>query len=478
MSLFRSKKAQEQQLDKKKDGDTDSLGDLAQVMGSDYGHGVAADAPDPNAKPVVTVAPVVSDITQSTCEVSWEPLGQAVSKVVVQAAIVSKKREPAAEAFKNFEKNAKSGSVSETLKSSAATASKTVLTGLTRASLYYVRLVATNPAGAVESEASVIFSTLDANDKPLKEDKKAAEKAAKEAAKAEAEAKKAAAKAEKEAAAAAAAAAKKAEKEAKATLKRGAKPPKDEPAAAAAAAPALAAAAGSTGSSTVLPVDKKEAEKKMEAQATSLKSITSRLGSKVISDTSAESTKMKMFEAVPQEKRSKIYDALNPQKLYYESRRDKEEAKEDKVIINVRGGMLGSSISGGAADYGYARDDFGNIQEHEEETYEIEHDEDDYDPNHLPDFGDLQPVMDAKRAERAKKEEERRAKLREEYLANKKAEDDRLAKEVAEIRAKEALMKKAELITDQDVAKVQKRLEQEVQFDFKFQANVEVFGFG
>jgi hypothetical protein len=40
---------------KKKDGDTDSLGDLAQVMGSDYGHGVAADAPDPNAKPVVTV---------------------------------------------------------------------------------------------------------------------------------------------------------------------------------------------------------------------------------------------------------------------------------------------------------------------------------------------------------------------------------------------------------------------------------------
>ncbi len=99
----------------------------------------------------------MSDVTQSTCEVgaqslvirviltialvpkvSWEPLGQAVSKVVVQAAIVSKKREPAAEAFKNFEKNAKSGSVSETLKSSAATASKTVLTGLARASLYYV----------------------------------------------------------------------------------------------------------------------------------------------------------------------------------------------------------------------------------------------------------------------------------------------------------------------------------------------------
>jgi hypothetical protein len=38
----------------------------------------------------------------------------------------------------------------------------------------------------------------------------------------------------------------------------------------------------------------------------------------------------KMFAPVKEEKHSKIYNALNPQNLWYESRREKEMKKEEE----------------------------------------------------------------------------------------------------------------------------------------------------
>lgn len=43
----------------------------------------------------------------------------------------------------------------------------------------------------------------------------------------------------------------------------------------------------------------------------------------------------KLFEAPKGPVRSKIYNALNPEKLAYESRREKEENKEDKWSVEV-----------------------------------------------------------------------------------------------------------------------------------------------
>ena len=87
-----------------------------------------------------------------------------------------------------------------------------------------------------------------------------------------------------------------------------------------------------------------------------------------------------MFEAPKGPQKSKIWEALNPQKLYYESRREKEESEEEKVVINMRGGMLGAS---GPADFSWARDDEGNIIEEEEEGFEVNEDDDNYDPDNL-----------------------------------------------------------------------------------------------
>lgn len=88
----------------------------------------------------------------------------------------------------------------------------------------------------------------------------------------------------------------------------------------------------------------------------------------------------------------------------------------------------------------------------------------------LPDFGPFQEEMNKLRAERAKALEERQAKLREAYQKKKDAEQAELDAELARIKAIEDARKAKTNVTDKDVQEVQKRLEKEVQFDFKFES--------
>eukprot|EP00049_Salpingoeca_infusionum_P002588 m.58249 g.58249 ORF g.58249 m.58249 type:complete len:266 (+) comp11668_c0_seq1:221-1018(+) len=204
-----------------------------------------------------------------------------------------------------------------------------------------------------------------------------------------------------------------------------------------------------------------QSQQKLGRKAT--KSIAARLtvGSVDLDEDAKKSTKgTKLFAAPSQPEHSRIFNALNPQKLYYESRREKAEAEEDKIVIGQR-------------DFtSVLRDDDGNIIDQEESSESGE--ESDYDPENLPDFGEFQGEMDKMRQERAKKQDERRAKLRAEYEAKKKAEEEERQKELALIKAKEDKIQAA-LNAEQDdsfVEQAQSRVEEEAtqhlrRFSFK-----------
>ena len=87
-------------------------------------------------------------------------------------------------------------------------------------------------------------------------------------------------------------------------------------------------------------------------------------------DFRVEQKATKLFEAPKGPERSKIYQALNPQKLYYESRREKAEAEEEKEVIVI-----------GQRDFGFLKDAEGNLIEEDDD--EEEEEEEDYDPENL-----------------------------------------------------------------------------------------------
>ena len=229
-----------------------SLDDLPDAMGDDYGfvcfslpgaagyvgltatmglacsHGVDGSAADPNLLPRGTTVPVVSDVSPTSALVTWAPLGQAVSRILVQAALLDPKKMAAADAFKG-------ALVTESVRTNADRADKTVVTGLSPDSFYVVRLLVTNPAGTVTCPNSALVATPPAGE-PVPDAKKVA-KAAKLFEKNEKEAAKAAAK---EAEKAAKLTLKRQKEEEKATLKR-AKSMKKQGGAAAAMAAAAAA---------------------------------------------------------------------------------------------------------------------------------------------------------------------------------------------------------------------------------------------
>lgn len=92
-----------------------------------------------------------------------------------------------------------------------------------------------------------------------------------------------------------------------------------------------------------------------------------------------------MFAAPEGPKRSKIFQALNPENLWYESRREKEESKGDVIKLSIRGGGAGTANS--AVDFAFERDDMGNIVEGQQLDFAHEagdmEDTSHYDPNNL-----------------------------------------------------------------------------------------------
>eukprot|EP00042_Codosiga_hollandica_P020151 m.64338 g.64338 ORF g.64338 m.64338 type:complete len:264 (+) comp49707_c0_seq4:68-859(+) len=165
----------------------------------------------------------------------------------------------------------------------------------------------------------------------------------------------------------------------------------------------------------------------------------------------------KMFTPAQEEKHSKIYNALNPQNLWYESRRSKEMAKENEgdddededEKVQIRDSFSARIV-----------DDTGNVMVEEEEAVEEE-----WDGKTVPTFdAETEAELKVLRAKRAEELANRQQKLREAFLA-KKAEEERLRQEeIKTILAEEAKKKKKEEVSDSDVKAAQARVAEAIQF--------------
>eukprot|EP00045_Choanoeca_perplexa_P003785 m.33400 g.33400 ORF g.33400 m.33400 type:complete len:272 (-) comp12231_c0_seq1:300-1115(-) len=158
----------------------------------------------------------------------------------------------------------------------------------------------------------------------------------------------------------------------------------------------------------------------------------------------------RLFTAPKGPERSKIYQALNPDKLFFESRRDQEE--KGKVAL----GRLG------ARDYNQLRDEDGNIIPEEDDDEEYVDDEADYDTDDAPDFGELEEEMKALRERRSQAEDAKRAELRKQWEARKAQEEAERQAELEAIRAKEASLEAAKEENNDDfVTETQQRIARE-----------------
>lgn len=171
----------------------------------------------------------------------------------------------------------------------------------------------------------------------------------------------------------------------------------------------------------------------------------------------------KMFAKPEGPKRSKIFQALNPEKLYYETAREKAEAADTKEKLLIRGGALGA----GPNDFAAARDDDGNIID--EPVEEDAGEEDTFDPNNLPDFSPEEKAeLERRKKEREAAQVQKQERLRAEYLKKKAEEDKKRDAEVKKIKEEEAKRKKSQPTEDPNFVKqTQARLEQETKDSFR-----------
>lgn len=196
--------------------------------------------------------------------------------------------------------------------------------------------------------------------------------------------------------------------------------------------------------------------------------------------------------------KSKIWKALNPRPLAYESPRQKAERAEGATVMDpsstgrpdyaflsdVKDQAAAAAVEEAAVADGDDMDDFEDddldgfaevdgppdpVQEVVEEE-ESEEEEEDVDPASLGGLdSDFMKTMAANRAKREKEEEERKAKLRAQHAAKQKIQDEVNAKELAIIRAEQAIeKKKKEEQKDKDVAEAKARMATELTFDFSF----------
>eukprot|EP00040_Diaphanoeca_grandis_P017993 m.94635 g.94635 ORF g.94635 m.94635 type:complete len:586 (+) comp26741_c0_seq1:139-1896(+) len=140
--------------------DDDSLGDLADVMGSDYNHGGDFDAGDPNIKPRTPAAPeknIKKKVKHGTIHVKFPAQKQWLTKLVVQCLpckfiTEDKKNNP----FALF--TSANGYIVQPKDPGTATTAK--FDKLPDGGQYIFRLVATNPSGTVYGHHSASIFTL------------------------------------------------------------------------------------------------------------------------------------------------------------------------------------------------------------------------------------------------------------------------------------------------------------------------------
>jgi len=118
---------------------------------------------------------------------------------------------------------------------------------------------------------------------------------------------------------------------------------------------------------------------------------------------------------------SKIYKALNPEKLAFQTARDREEEEEEEEIVisslrNDEGKYLRAQLSEttmATTTTTMATATASNPFENEEE--EEEEEEDTFDPMNIPDFGEEMEELKRKREIREKEEQARREELKRQF---------------------------------------------------------------
>lgn len=212
----------------------------------------------------------------------------------------------------------------------------------------------------------------------------------------------------------------------------------------------------------------KETKEKKDEVPSASKKLTSRLGPVIQSTKQTKKTKAvtKVTVDKEREKKSKIWQALNPASLYHQTAEEKAADAEEKTTIDVRGGATASTFE--MEDSQYERDAFGNIVlEESDDDITGFGDDDDFDD--LADFDeDTKKMMLENRRKREAEADQRQKLLRKNSTIKKQAEDAKNAKIIAEIEKKEAKMLKKKEITNKMVTDTQKRLEKEIAFDFGF----------
>lgn len=216
-----------------------------------------------------------------------------------------------------------------------------------------------------------------------------------------------------------------------------------------------------------------------------------------------QTTSANLFAVAPEDDewgkgKSKIWKALNPRPLAYQTPRQRAEAEEAKIITTSTAatghdytflnGVREEGIAPVADDIptspdpeedvldGFGDDDnedgvheIANRQEAEEEEEE-EVEEDDVNPDDVADLDDaFMKQMAINRAKREKEEEERKAKLKDEYDKEQKKKQAELDKELAIIAAQKAIAdKEKEAQRDRDVEEAKARMATELNFDFSW----------
>lgn len=250
---------------------------------------------------------------------------------------------------------------------------------------------------------------------------------------------------------------------------------KKKPEAGGAAAPAAAAATGGKGSKEKKKKKKKPAAGAADAAAVPQRSAASRLGGPTIQKgLAAAKTSKKVAKALAVKstgpdlsKKSKIWLALNPQALAVEDPKKKKADDDERNIVLMRGG-------GGLGvldmdDSQMDRDEFGAIVEPDEDEDEDDFGFEEEDDGALADFDpETMKMLQAKRDERAKEENARRAKLKAAADKVKAEKEKKMDAAMAVINKQKAAERKQNELSDKDVANAQRRMSSEIAFDFNF----------
>lgn len=162
------------------------------------------------------------------------------------------------------------------------------------------------------------------------------------------------------------------------------------------------------------------------------------------------SRREKMFTSGEAESHSKIYKALNPDKLWFESRREREMAKEDDEDDDIDFKLFMRS----GDDFGMRiQDENGNVIGEDEELGE------DVVPAVIPTFDpETEAELKQLRQEREKKLRERQDALRAKWLKQKEEEERKRQEEIKRILEEEKKMKKKEEVSDDFVKQAQLRM--------------------